>query len=65
MRVTVTIDDELYEKALQLTDPSIDKANIFTEAIKFSIRTQCAKRLAALGGTMPEIKNVRRRKFRG
>ena len=65
MKITVTIDDELFEKALQLVDPSIDKADIFREAIKIFIRVQVAKRIAALGGTMPEIKDAQRRKFRG
>jgi len=62
MRTTVTIDDDLYEKALQVADPSMDKADIFREAIKIFIRIQAGKRLAALGGSMPEIQDVPRRK---
>jgi len=34
MRTTVTIDDELYEKALAIADPTMDKADLFREAIK-------------------------------
>ncbi len=62
MRTTVTIDDELYEKALEVADPAMDKAEIFREAIKTFVRVQAAKRLAALGGTMPEIREIPRRR---
>jgi len=62
MRTTVTIDDTLYEKALEVADPDMDKADIFREAIKTFVRVQAAKRLAALGGSMPEMKDVPRRR---
>ncbi|MES3020325.1 MAG: type II toxin-antitoxin system VapB family antitoxin [Pseudomonadota bacterium] len=60
MRTTVTIDDELYNKALELADPSMDKADLFREAIKTFVRVRAAKRLAALGGAMPEMSDVPR-----
>ncbi|AOE86233.1 type II toxin-antitoxin system VapB family antitoxin [Pseudomonas sp. TCU-HL1] len=62
MRTTVTIDDALYQKALEMADPGMDKADIFREAIKTFVRVQAGKRLAALGGTMPEIRDVPRRR---
>lgn len=62
MRTTVTIDDELYNKALEVADPSMDKADLFREAIKTFVRVRAAKRLAALGGTMPEMDEVPRRR---
>jgi Arc/MetJ family transcription regulator len=62
MRTTVTIDDALYEKALEVADTNMDKADIFREAFKTFVRVQAAKRLAALGGTTPEMKNVPRRR---
>ncbi|WP_137817594.1 type II toxin-antitoxin system VapB family antitoxin [Pseudomonas sp. 2FG] len=62
MRTTVTIDDDLYKKALEMADPGMDKTDIFREAIKTFVRVQAAKRLAALGGTMPEIQDVPRRR---
>ena len=62
MRTTVTIDDELYEKALEMADPTMDKADLFREAIRTFVRVQAAKRLAALGGTMPEMQDVPRRR---
>jgi Arc/MetJ family transcription regulator len=62
MRTTVTVDDALYEKALELADPDMDKSDIFREAMKTFVRVQAAKRLAALGGAMPEMQDVTRRR---
>ena len=62
MRTTVTIDDALYQKALEMADPGMDKADIFREAIKTFVRVQAGKRLVALGGTVPEIQDVPRRR---
>lgn len=61
MRTTVTIDDELYAKALDMADPDMDKADLFREAIKTFVRVQAAKRLAALGGSAPDMANISRR----
>ena len=62
MRTTVTIDDSLYQKALEMAEPGMDKADIFREAFKTFVRVQAGKRLAALGGTMPVIQDVPRRR---
>jgi Arc/MetJ family transcription regulator len=62
MRTTVTIDDDLYNKALEVADPSMDKADLFREAIKTFVRVRAAKRLAALGAATPEIAEVPRRR---
>jgi Arc/MetJ family transcription regulator len=61
MRTTVTIDDFLYEKALEVADPTMDRADIFREAMKTFVRVQAAKRLAALGGAAPGMKDIPRR----
>jgi hypothetical protein len=61
MRTTVTIDDSLYERALEVADPEMDKADLFREAIKTFVRVQSAKRLAALGATAPEMREILRR----
>lgn len=61
MRTTVTIDDALYERALAVADPDMDKADLFREAVKTFVRVQAAKRLAALGATMPEMPAIPRR----
>ena len=62
MRTTITIDDALYQKALELADPKLDKADLFREAISTFVRVQAGKRLAALGGLAPEMPDVPRRR---
>ena len=61
MRTTVTIDDALYERALELADPNMDKADLFREAIQTFVRIQAAKRLASLGSAAPSMQDVPRR----
>ena len=61
MRTTVTIDDSLYELALQMADPKMDKGDIFREAMKTFVRVQAGKRLAALGGASPGMADIPRR----
>lgn len=62
MRTTVTIDDALYKRALEVADPTMDKSDLFREAIKTFVRIQAAKRLSALGATTPEILDIPRRR---
>ena len=62
MKTTVTIDDDLYNKALELTDPAMDKADLFHEAIKTFVQVQLAKRLSAAGALMPKMPDVPRRR---
>jgi len=62
MQITVTIDDALYERALELAEPSMDRGELFSEAVKTFVRVQAAKRLAALGGAAPEMQDVARRR---
>jgi Arc/MetJ family transcription regulator len=61
MRTTITIDDALYQKALELADPKLDKADLFREAMSTFVRVQAGKRLAALGGLAPGMPDVPRR----
>lgn len=63
MRTTVTIDDALYEQALEMADPGMDKSDLFREAIKTFVRVQAAKRLAALGGAAPAMEDMPRRRM--
>ena len=62
MRTTVTIDDELYQTALEVADADMEKADLFREAIKTFIQVQAGRRLAALGGTMPDMPDIPRRR---
>ena len=62
MRTTVTIDDKLFQRALEVADAGTGKADLFREAMKVFVRVQAGKRLAALGGKMPRTKPVPRRR---
>ena len=62
MRTTVTLDDALYQRALEVADPSMSKADLFREAIQTFIRVQAAKRLAALGGSEPLMQDIPRQR---
>ena len=62
MRTTVTIDDALYERAIEVAEPMMDKADLFREAIKTFVRIQSAKRLASLGGAAPDMADVPRQR---
>lgn len=62
MRTTVTIDDELFQRALDVADPEMDKGDLFREAVKLFVRVQAGKRLAALGGKAPTMKAIPRRR---
>lgn len=64
MRITVTIDDELFENAMKMAERGANRSELIREAIKTFIRVQAGKRLAALGGTMPSIKAVARRRHK-
>lgn len=44
-----------------MADPDMDRADIFRESMKVFVRMQAAKRLAALGGAMPDMPHVPRR----
>jgi Arc/MetJ family transcription regulator len=62
MRTTLTIDDELFAKALALADPGTERSELFKECVKAFIQRQTARRLAALGGQAPDITLAPRRR---
>ncbi len=53
MRTTVTIDDALLAKAVELTGTT-EKSALLREGLQTLIRVESARRLAALGGTDPD-----------
>jgi Arc/MetJ family transcription regulator len=65
VRTTITIDDELFRKAVEVADPGMDKAEIVREAMRVFVRVQSAKRLAALGGAEPRMQDIPRRRAAG
>jgi hypothetical protein len=64
MRTIVTLDDDLYLKALDAADPDMDRDELFREAVKTFIRVRVGKRLANLGGKAPTMKSIPRRRPR-
>jgi len=63
MRTTVTLDDELLARAEQLTSLH-EKSALIREALKALIEREAARRLARLGGSVPDAKAPPRRRFR-
>jgi Arc/MetJ family transcription regulator len=63
LRTTITVDDELYQQALEVADPGMDKADLFREAMRVFVRVQTAKRLSALGGKAPKMVAMPRRRL--
>ena len=62
MRTTVTIDDELLQDAIELTGIT-EKSTLIREALKSSVAREAGRRLARLGGTMPDLVAPPRRRF--
>ena len=60
MRTTIALDDELLAKAESLTGIS-EKTALIREALRALIQRESAKRLALLGGSEPQLKDVPRR----
>jgi len=61
MRTTVALDDELLRIAQEFTGVS-EKTALLREALKALVERESARRLASLGGTMPELKRIPRRR---
>jgi len=61
MRTTLALDDELLHKAQEFTGMTENTA-LVREALKALIERESARRLASLGGTMPKLKNIPRRR---
>jgi Arc/MetJ family transcription regulator len=61
MRTTVNIDDRLMEKARELTGIE-ENATLLREGLRALVERESARRLARLGGSEPELKDVPRRR---
>ena len=61
MRTTVVLDDDLVRKAQEYTGIK-EKAALIRRALKELIQREASRRLAALGGTMPNLKQIQRRR---
>jgi hypothetical protein len=63
MRITVVLDDELVRTAQDLIGIA-EATALLRQALQALIERESARKLAALGGTMPGLKNIPRRKTR-
>ena len=60
VRTTVNIDQELIERARRLTGIEGQSA-LFKEGLVALVQRESARRLIALGGTMPDLEYIPRR----
>jgi Arc/MetJ family transcription regulator len=61
MRTTLNLDDELVREARKYTGIE-EKTALIHQALRCLIAIEAGKRLAALGGTMPDLKLPPRRR---
>ncbi len=61
MRTTLNLDDELLGEAQRLSGIS-ERTLLIREALRALIQRESARRLAALGGTEPQLNTVPRRR---
>jgi Arc/MetJ family transcription regulator len=59
MRATVTLDDDLVRTARKYSGIQ-ERSALLREALKALIHIEASRRLAALGGTEPELEDIRR-----
>ena len=62
IRTTVTLEDDLLRKAQEYTGVN-EKSALIREALTQLVQREAARRLAALGGTMPELRKIPRRRI--
>jgi len=61
MRTTIALDDDLIATAQKYTGIK-EKSALIRAALKALVERESGRRLALLGGTMPELKQVERRR---
>ena len=61
MRTTINLDDDLLAKASMLTGIT-DRTPLIRESLKAIIARESARRLALLGGSMPDFEVAPRRR---
>lgn len=63
MKITVTIDNDLYAQALEFSEPGLDKpSDIVRAALQTYVRVKAARGLAEVGGNAPSISDIPRRR---
>jgi hypothetical protein len=61
MRTTLIIEDELVERARELTGID-EKTSLVRAGLEALIARESAKRLAAMGGSQPQLRSIPRRR---
>lgn len=61
MRTTVSLDDQLLAQAQRLCG-HLERSALLKEALQALVQRESARRLAALGGSQPDLEPVRRRR---
>ncbi len=61
MRTTINLDDELLERARELTGID-ERTALLHEALRSLIARESARRLALLAGSSPDLKPIPRRR---
>jgi Arc/MetJ family transcription regulator len=59
MRTTIALDDDLVQKAQEFTGIT-EKAALVREALKTLIHMEASRRLALLGGSEPDLEDIKR-----
>lgn len=63
MKISVTVDDELWNVAMSLVDPATDSGELIDQALRILVRIRAGMELAKLGGAVPDMAEIPR--FRG
>ncbi|MFP5205342.1 MAG: type II toxin-antitoxin system VapB family antitoxin [Acidobacteriota bacterium] len=61
MRTTIALDDELVRKAQEYTGVK-EKTALVREALTALVQREAARRLAAIGGSVPDFPDIPRRR---
>jgi Arc/MetJ family transcription regulator len=61
MRTTVTLDDELLARAGEAMGTA-ERSELLHEGLRLIVQRDAARRLIALGGTMPDAQAAQRRR---
>jgi Arc/MetJ family transcription regulator len=61
MRTTIALDDELVRKAQEYTGLK-EKTALVREALTALVQREAARRLAAIGGSVPDFPDIPRRR---
>jgi Arc/MetJ family transcription regulator len=64
MRTTITLDDDLIATATEFSGLS-EKSAVVRVALEAYVAREAARRLARLGGTMPDLEAPPRRRYFG